>query len=126
MTISKRIAQTAGLLTVLLPLAAGAQQKLEVGKWTGTVTPPNESPIGVTFDVTMKGDTIGITVNAAEHGSFVFEEVKLDAGKLTFHFTPGPRVDCSLDRKDDASFAGKCTDSEGGTAEMLMVPPKKN
>ena len=114
-------------LLALIPLAASAQ-KLEPGKWTGTVTPPGEGVVNVTFDVAMKGDTLAITLNAAEHGSFPLQEVKLAAGKLTFFFTPGPRVDCALERKEDGSFAGKCGDNSGGgeTAEMIMLPPKKN
>jgi hypothetical protein len=123
----KTLRHTARVLALLavFPLAASAQQKLEVGKWTGTVTPPGEPITNVTYDVTMKGDTIAITLNAGDHGSFQMEEVKLAEGKLTFHFTPGPRVDCALERKEDGSFAGRCTDGSEA-AEMVMVPPKKN
>ncbi len=119
----KRVAQTAALL-VLLPLAASAQEKIEAGKWTGTVTPPGEATVNVTYDVTVKGDTIGITLNAGEHGSFVVEEVKLVDGKLTFSFTPGPRIACTLNKKPDGSFAGQCTDGQQ-PADMVMMPPKK-
>lgn len=119
----------ATLLVAALPLLAftpaAAQQKLEAGKWTGTVTPPEGATVDVTYDVTVKGDTLGITVSAGDHGSFTFNEVKLNANTLTFWFTPGPRVDCSLNRREDGAFAGSCKDSEGGTATMLMVPPKK-
>lgn len=101
-------------------------QKLEVGKWTGSVTPPGEpASTPVTYDVTLKGDTIGITATAAEHGSFPFNEVKLTDNTLTFWFAPGPRVDCTLTRRDDGSFAGNCRDEDGGDASMVMIPPKK-
>src|SRR5690606_33184807 len=86
----------AAVLSVLAFLPAEAQ-KLEAGKWSGTVTPPDE-PIAtqVTYDVTVRGDTISITATAAEHGSFQFSDVRLSGDTLTFWFTPGPRVDCTL------------------------------
>jgi len=112
-------------LPLLIGLPAQAQ-KLEPGKWTGTVTPPGEqTAMPVTFDVTLKGDTIGITVSAGEHGSFTFSDVKLADKALTFWFSPGPRVDCSLTRGDDGVFSGPCKDTQGGVASMVMVPPKK-
>lgn len=117
------------LLSAALPLLAAVPadaQKLEPGKWTGTVTPPGEeATVQVTYDVAMKGDTIGITINAGEHGSFSASEVKLTDATLTFWFMPGPRVDCTLTRREDGAFQGPCTDAEGGVASMLMVPPKK-
>jgi hypothetical protein len=117
------------VLSAALPLLAFAPadaQKLEPGKWTGTVTPPGEQQaFQVTFDVTLKGDTIGITLNAAEHGSFAFNDVKLNDKTLTFWFQPGPRVDCTLTNRGDGAFQGSCRDTEGGTASMLLVPPKK-
>ncbi|MGH7460331.1 MAG: hypothetical protein ACREMA_04795 [Longimicrobiales bacterium] len=112
-------------LPFLAVLPAQAQ-KLEPGKWTGSVTSPGEqTAMPVTFDVTLKGDTIGITVSAGEHGSFTFSEVKLADNTLTFWFSPGPRVDCKLARREDGAFAGACTDTQGGVATMVMVPPRK-
>ena len=117
----------AAALPLVIVATPGSAQQIEAGKWTGTVTPPNgEERVEVTYDVTLKGDTIGITVVAGEHGSFPFSEVKLVEKTLTFWFQPGPRVDCKLDRKDDGSFEGACRDSDGGDARMVMLPPKKN
>lgn len=101
-------------------------QRLETGKWTGTVTPPGEL-IGmpVEYEVTFKGDTLGITVNAGDHGTFTFNEVKLDDKVLTFWFRPGPRVDCTLTRDEVGTFSGPCSDSEGGIARIVMVPPDR-
>jgi hypothetical protein len=117
------------VLSAVLPLLVfrhAEAQKLEPGKWTGTVTPPGEErATEVSYDVTMKGDTIDITVNAGEHGSHRFNEVRLNDRTLTFWFTPGPRVECTLTRGENRVFAGTCRDSEGGIASMVMVPPKK-
>ena len=66
----------------------------------------------VTYDVTMYGDTIGITVNAGEHGSHRFNDVKVNDKTLTFWFTPGPRVECTLTRGEDGAFAGTCRDTK--------------
>ena len=123
MKILKHAVRALALLAIV-PIAVSAQ-KLEPGKWTGTVTPPGEGVVNVTYDVAMKGDTLTITLNAAEHGSFPLQEVKLVDKKLTFFFTPGPRIECALDRKDDGSFAGKCGDGSGENADMVMLPPKK-
>ena len=121
--------QFALLLATVLPLLASAPghaQKLEVGTWTGSVTPPGEQvPENVTYEVALKGDTVGITVNAGEHGSFPFRDIAFDGGTLTFWFMPGPRVDCTLTRREDGVLHGSCRDTEGGTASMVMIPPRK-
>lgn len=121
--------RAAMVLCAALPLLAfgpAQAQTLEPGKWTGSVTPPGEQQaMPVTYDVTMNGDTLGITVNAGEHGTFPFRDVKLDDAALTFWFAPGPRVECTLTRREDGGFAGACTDPDGGAAHMVMVPPKK-
>lgn len=110
----------------LLILTPAHAQKLEPGKWSGSVTPPGEQlAMEVTYDVTVNGDTIGITVDAGEHGSFPFSEVKLSDKTLTFWFAPGPRVDCTLTLREDGAFAGPCRDSDGGIASMAMLPPKR-
>ena len=64
-------------------------------------------------------------MTAGDHGSFTFSDVKLADKTLTFYFTPGPRVDCKLARSEDGAFAGTCTDTQGGVASMVMIPPKK-
>lgn len=123
----RKIAVVAAALLSALTVVPAEAQTLQVGKWTGSVTPPDE-PIAteVTYDVTLRGDTISITATAAEHGSFPLNDVKLTDGVLTFWFQPGPRVDCTLNRRDDGSFAGDCRDPDGGVAGMVMVPPKKD
>jgi hypothetical protein len=105
-----------------LPVAASAQT-LKPGIWTGTVAPPGEGVVAVTFDVKVAGDTTSITLTAGEHGTFKLEEVKVTADKITFKFTPGPVVSCTLAKKDDGSYAGDCSDG-GESAQMTMIPPK--
>jgi hypothetical protein len=117
-----RLAFAAGLL-LLAPIAAHAQ-KLEAGKWTGKVVPPDGPTVEVTYDVKVAGDTLAITINAAEHGSFPFANVKLADGKLTFSWSPGVEVKCELKPQTDKSWSGSCVDAGGTGGTMIMVPPK--
>ena len=120
-------------ISVALPAMASAQTtpapaaaKLDVGKGTGTVTTPDGQTVDVSYDVTMKSDTTLLTINAGQFGSFPAGDLKVEPAKLSFSFTPGPHVVCVLNKKDDGTFAGNCTDDGGGApAQMTMVPPKK-
>ena len=114
----------AALAALLVLPAIGGAQSLESGTWTGTAAPP-DGEVPITFEVKVSGDTIGITLNAGEHGSFKLEDVKLVDKKLSFWFVPGPRVVCELNRRDDGAFAGNCTADDGVLVPMTMIPPKK-
>lgn len=115
-----------------LPAAAAAQQPtpapkahLQVGQWTGTVTTPDGNTTDVTYDVSESHDTTSLTLNAAEHGSFKVSDLKFDGMTLTFSFTPGPQVACTLKKQDNNSMTGQCIAEDGSAAQMVMNPPKK-
>jgi len=113
---------------LLLPGAASAQTAkptMPLGKWTGTVTPPMAETTPVTFDVKSTNDTISIQIDAGGHGSFPASEIEFAGTKIVFSFTPGPKVLCVLNKKDDGSFAGECTEGDGNAAQITMVPPKE-
>jgi hypothetical protein len=118
-------------IALAVPALAAAQQpaapvKLDVGRWGGTVVTPDGQVVDVTYDVAMNHDTLGITINAGDHGTFAVSNIKLEAGKLSFTFTPGPVVTCNLTRQDSGVYSGDCSDGSGGAAaQMQMVPPKK-
>lgn len=115
----------AAVLTVSASAAAQqAAPKLETGKWTGKVTPPDGEAVDVTYDVAYAGDTLKITINAAAHGTFNTTDVKLEGSKLSFKFRPGPEVVCVLEKKE-ADYVGSCTDEGGGVALIDLSPPKK-
>ena len=121
----KRILAAMAVAALAIPAAAAAQANtLPAGKWTGTVTPPGEAVTAITFDVTVAGDSIGITLNAGEHGTFVTQNVKVADGKLTFTFFPGPEVNCTLTKGEDSSWSGECLDPDGDAAQITMQPPK--
>lgn len=118
----------AAVALLTISSAASAQQaavpKMEVGAWTGQVTPPDGQTVSVVYDVSYAGDTLKITIKAAEHGNFETTDVKLEADKLSFKFSPGVTVSCVLNKKE-AGYVGSCTDDGGGVATMDLAPPKK-
>ena len=114
------------LLFGLTVPAVCSAQSLKSGTWTGTVTPPGEElAMPVTFDVTVHGDSLGIVIHAGEHGNFTVENGKHADGKISFVFSPGPRVTCTLSRTQDGAFAGPCIEEDGSEARLTMVPPKE-
>jgi hypothetical protein len=130
MDFPRRILTAALFALLALPLAASAQTaapvKLAVGTWTGTVTPPNEpQPMNITYEVSYKADTLAITLVAGDHGSFPLNELEVTDTKISFSFTPGPKVVCALAAKD-GGYAGDCTDDGGNVVPMTMTPPAKD
>jgi hypothetical protein len=112
-----------GLALVALP-AVGSAQALKAGLWTGTVIAPEGDETIVTYDVTVNGDSLGIVIHAGEHGDFTAEEARHADGKITFFFSPGIRVNCTLTRTDAGDFSGPCVGDDGATGQMKMVPPQ--
>ncbi len=135
-TMSRIVAVAAFALALPITLSAQmtapapaptAAEKLEVGTWTGTVTPPGAPALGLTFAVTAPNDTMKIDLTITEMGmTFPLTAIKLEGKKLTFDFMAmDEAVKCALDKKDDGSFEGTCADAGGQGGPMTMVPPKK-
>jgi hypothetical protein len=115
----------AALLT--FSASASAQQaapKLEIGAWTGTVISPSGESTSVTYDIAYAGDSLKIKIKAGDHGEFEAWDAKIEAGKLSFKFRPGPEVVCVLN-KLEKSYSGTCTAEDGSAATMDLSPPKK-
>lgn len=114
---------------LLLPAAAAAQEaiphKLEAGIWTGVVVPPNEDAVNVTYEVSYRNDTVSVMLNTDMHGQFKLDDIQATPQKITFYFTPGPRLLCVLNAVDTGGFAGQCTDEGGTPASITMLPPRK-
>jgi hypothetical protein len=112
-----------GAATLALP-ASLAAQKLTVGKWTGTITPPDNNLLVATFDVHMSGDTTKLTISA-DGRAIEALNVKVEAKRLLFSISPGgDTIACTLLLRDDKSYAGDCIDPQGGKGVMVMNPPK--
>lgn len=129
MTFRPRMTAALVAAALLLPAAAAAQEakpyKLEAGVWTGVVIPPNEDPVNVTYEVSYSNDTVSVMLNADMHGQFKLTEIQAASQKITFYFTPGPRLLCVLNAVETGGFAGQCTDEGGMPASITMLPPKK-
>jgi hypothetical protein len=112
-----------GALILAMP-ASLAAQKLTPGAWTGTMSPPGNQTMDVTFDVRMSGDTTKITMKA-DGRAIEVSDVKVEATRLLFSFTPGgDTVRCTLLLRDDKSYSGDCVDAQGGKGVIVMKPPK--
>ena len=125
----KRTAAGLGIVALLAMWVAtpvGAQE-LAPGTWTGTMSPPQNSPsVAVTYEVGETDGALSIVMSAPGLGqSMTFSDVKLNGDELTFWWEPGARVDCTLLRKEDGSFEGICTDGSGpdGEGTLRMLPP---
>jgi hypothetical protein len=117
---------TFAVAAILTAPVATAAQKLEPGTWTGTVTPPDDPAVDVTYVVKVTGDVTTIQLQAAQHGTFEFKDIKFDAGKLTFSWTAGDTpLKCTLALRDDKAWAGTCLDAESKAGQLVMIPPKK-
>ena len=122
---------TAAVFALALPLAASAQTapatpaKLVPGIWTGTiVTPGNTNETELTYEVEYKADALAITMVVGEHGKFPLSDIKVSSTDIAFSFTPGPKVLCSLNSKENG-FAGTCKDDQGNVVPLTMLPPAK-
>ena len=113
------------LLALLAFPALGAAQSLTAGTWTGSVTPTDEEPLAITYEVQVAGDSINITIHTPDRGSYPVENARYQADTLTFSFQPGFKAQCSLSKRDDDSLSGECVSEGGMTAILTMIPPKK-
>jgi hypothetical protein len=125
MTPTRLLPTLAGLCLLLVAPNALHAQKLQTGTWTGTATSPDGQVYDVTYDVRMSGDTTTISVNAGAEGVYAFANLKILEDRITFNFTPGPTLNCTLMLQEDRSYRGDCIDESGGTGILHMVPPKK-
>jgi hypothetical protein len=111
-------------LTAAAPLTA---QTLTPGKWTGTVSPPSNQTMAVSFDVLGSGDSLSITMHGPEGRDIPFRAIRVESDTLHFEWSPGETtVRCALNRQEDGSFRGTCTDTEGKNGQLAMVPPPKS
>jgi len=109
-------------VTVALPASLSAQ-KLTAGTWTGTISPPNDPTMEASFVVRMSGDTTKITLKA-DGREIEASDVKVEATRLLFTFSPGETIRCTLLLRDDKSYSGDCIDSQGAKGVITMKPPK--
>ena len=100
-------------------------QEMQTGSWPGTVSPPDEPPQDVVFEVkTDEGLAIAIRISGTEM-VFPTSEPKLEGKMLTFSVDLGhAEIACALERQDDGSFQGECIGPGGDAGYMVMNPPQ--
>ncbi|HEY7684570.1 MAG TPA: hypothetical protein VH833_00560 [Gemmatimonadales bacterium] len=117
------------ILVIVTALAAPVTlpaQNLPAGTWTGTMSPPTDAAVPVTFEVSGSGDSLAISMVLPTGQRAPFNELRLADGKLLFQWAAGPTiVKCDLAKQESGGFKGPCTDSEGMTGQIEMVPPTK-
>jgi hypothetical protein len=125
----KRTAVAFGIVALITMWAATPTraQELELGTWTGVLTPPGGEGVPVTFEVGDVDGVLSIVMNNPQLGDISFNEARLEGGELTFWWLPGTRVDCSLLLRGDRSFEGICKDDRGadGEGRLMMMPPAR-
>lgn len=107
-------------------LAPGVHaQHLAAGTWTGTMSPPDNDDVAVTYDIVAAGDSLAITMHGPGERQVPFTHIRFEDGKLLFEWNPGGTdIQCTLEPQADGGYQGPCTDSEGKTGHLAMVPPK--
>jgi hypothetical protein len=112
---------------VVLGVAVGPlhAQKLAAGSWTGTMSPPDDDAVAVTYDVAGSGDSLAITMHGPGGRQLPFSHIRFENDTLLFEWSPGEtNIRCALVVQADGGYKGPCTDSEGKTGQLVMVPPK--
>ena len=107
----------------MLPVAAQAQA-LVSGTWTGTVIPPNGELIEVTYTVHAADDSLSIMMHVPEMGDIPFRELHVTDDKLTCNWSVDTELMCEFDLKAGNQYEGTCTDIQGESGQVTMVPPK--
>jgi hypothetical protein len=116
---------SAALLCFGLAVPRLHAQSLAAGTWTGTMTPPTSGTVTVTYAVAGTGDSITISMKAPDGRQLPFNHIRFESGKLLFDWSPGgTTVTCALESQPDGGYRGPCTDLEGKTGHLAMVPPK--
>lgn len=127
MTLRMALKATTGLALLLLaaPLAA---QEMPAGLWSGTVSPPDDAPFDVTYEVSHDEEgglhiTLFPPAGVGAPPEIPFDDVELVDGVLTFSWSAGVDLTCELVRREDGVFEGECIDSGGTPGILVMVPP---
>jgi hypothetical protein len=127
MTARMALKATAGLVLLLLAAPLSAQE-MAAGIWSGTVSPPDDAPFDVTYEVSYGEEgELQITLfppqGLGAPPEIPFNEVELEEGVLTFSWFAGVDLTCELVRQEDGVFEGECIDAGGTPGILVMVPP---
>lgn len=123
----KPLQAVVAIAAALVGVSTLSGQSLQAGSWSGTMTPPNESAVEVTFQVTGSGDSLAITMVLPGQGSTPFSQIRWEGGKLLFQWHAGDLlVKCELTQQESGGYRGPCTDDKGMTGQIDMLPPRRS
>jgi hypothetical protein len=98
-------------------------QTLAPGTWTGKISPPSGQSLDITYEVNVPNDSLQIEIIVPEIGSFPLQDIKLEQDALSFYWEPDEPLGCNLKRAEDGSYAGECSDLDGNSGQLTMLPP---
>lgn len=118
-------------LAMLFAFSPALGQELATGTWSGTVTPPDDAPLSVEYEVSYDEEgALQITLipppDVAAPPRIPFRDIELQEEILLFSWAAGPEVTCELLLQEDGSFEGECWDDDGTPGQLTMVPPKED
>jgi hypothetical protein len=106
-----------------------ASNKMTVGKWTGVIVPPQagDQPLDMEVNVAADADSVKATFDIPAAGiSEPLTGIKVEDKKISWAMSvQGMDIKCTLDKQDDGSFKGNCSDASGTNAPLTLSPPKK-
>lgn len=109
---------TFGLATSL------SAQALVPGTWTGSITPPGEAQVDVGYRVWVENDTTRAALVAPDGTELHFRNLRFEEGNLRFTWGDGLLIHCDLKPTPQKGYKGECTDDDGDTGTMEMIPPQ--
>jgi hypothetical protein len=109
------------------PAHGDSTQRLQLGDWTGTANTPDGAVLALAFHFTAPADSLVGELAIDEFGLVTpLTAIRQTGRTLTFAFVAGDsNINCALERKDDGTYAGSCTDAYGEAGTVTMVPPAK-
>jgi hypothetical protein len=120
----------APFLSVLVAAASmaaplNAQLDLPDGDWTGNITPPEGTAIGVRYEIANDSVDRRLVIKISEE-HFLARDLRVEPGLLHFTWSPGPEVECRLERRELSHYTvyeGTCGDEETGIGRIRMISP---
>ena len=109
---------------ILFNLVTLADELLE-GEWQGSVIMHEQAEQLATFKVRHKNSGFKITMYY-NNRPYQFEDLSVNADKMTFTLDTGSIYDCELTCPDSDKFSGECileTEEETRTVVINMQPP---
>lgn len=112
-----------------LPFVAAAQDstsvQLPTGRWSGSISPSDADPYSITVAVSYKANKLIMSMDTDVHGVFKLDNIVPSQNQLTFTYSAGGPRKCTLALRSDGRYVGRCSSSDGQTAEMILIPPKE-